>query len=711
MSSGTSILKSIIQAVNPKDKACYVHHSRWHTTTVLVGTSSGLKALVRNIFLGYITGVPSNLLASIVPKEKIVHPKNLLVALRAQWEGEDQFKVIMRGWYQRDYINVKMLLVGWKYEVVTDLLVNVRAVEHKNVIVALRAQWEGEGQFREIIRGWWTNQFEPPDYLGGNLKAFVQPYVEAYLIAELKITQPRDLLSYIKAWPYRNLQTLIYGWAISDLSAFIAERGEKYLVGSIGGHYPANLSVVIKAFYTGNYINLLSSVVSQHIFDLGVSLNYFYKEHVSLNAFLSCRPIYLLGASIVGWAHRDLYATLTTHKPPGYLPVTIVAHGGYNDLKSNIFGGLGVKNIKDLYVNISGWDYVNLLASISSINYVSLLASIVSVGGTKDLTANIKVKEIIFNEFYKFSTVNTSDLRAYIGFSLCTLRTPKSAYTSLLASLCAVITHDLGATIEGIKIKFSSSKNLGVFISYTNKYTMLSKFLSFKMSMSVSEVIRINPAFFKNSLNITFKIINGQVDLKTLITSQPHNIFLGATIRSRLLIVHGVGSDKILTEELVEIEGYIKKWSEYVDVYLKTERPIYYSGGCVFSKNYGEPIMSFIFKYVSAGGAQYEYDLSHDMYFDSTDSAIRYGFSRISGRTALVSLSATIQPIVKSLKLSVKIEGKEKINLYLNSPFTYLKSGSLSFMGTCINNISYKSKSNIFGGIQDMSSSISATPN
>ena len=212
-------------------------------------------------------------------------------------------------------------------------------------------------------------------------------------------------------------------------------------------------------------------------------------------------------------------------------------------------------------------------------------------------------------------------------------------------------------------------------------------------------------------LNVTFKIINGQVDLKTLITSQPHNASLGAIIRSRLLIIHGTGTDKVLTEQLVEIEGYRKIWSEYIDVYLRTEKPIYYSSGHVFSVNYGDPIISFLFKRYSSNGIQHEYFLDQNMYFDSTDSAIRYGFSKISSRASLVYLSATIYPVVKSLKLNAKINGEEKMILYLNFPFTYLKSGSLSFMGTCINNTSYKSKTSVFGGIQDITSSISATPN
>jgi len=699
MSSGTSILQSIIQAVNPKDKACYTNHSRWRTTTVLVGTSSGLKALTRNIFIGYLTGIPYNLNASITAEEKPVHYSDLLASLRAFYPREKNLAASISS-FIGSHTDIKAKLFGWKREAFINLSSNVVVIEAKILIGMIRCWRDGEDQFRSVIRGWRQDS--------KYLKALIQPHVKAYLNATLNTIHPVDLLSYIKSWPYRNLQINISSWAVSDLSVFIAERGERYLAASIGGHYPIGLAAIIKSFHRNEHVNLLSNITTKHISGLTASLNYFYKRDTNLNAFLSCRPIHLLKVLIVGWAHRDLSATLTANIPPWYLPATIFAHGGYKNLKSNIFGSLGVKNIKNLCANLSGWDSINLLTSILPIDCISLMASITSVGGAKDLAASIKVREIVFNEFYKFSTANTADLRVYIGFSLCTLRTPKSAYASLLASLLSVPTYNLAAAIKGIKIKFSGSKDLGIFISYTNRYSMLSKFLSFKMSTSISKVIRINPAFFKDSLNITFKIINGQTDLKTLINGQLFNSSLKATIHSRLLVIHGVGSNKVLTEELVEIDEYRRKWSEFVDVYLEARSPIYYFNKHVFSENYIEPIISFVFKRASTKGIQHDYNLDHDLYFDSTDSAIRYGFSKISGRTSLTCLSARIQSIVKNLKLNVKIKIKEKIPVYLNSPFTYLKFGSLSFMG---DNILYKSKLSMFGGIQDMTGNISATPN
>jgi hypothetical protein len=413
---------------------------------------------------------------------------------------------------------------------------------------------------------------------------------------------------------------------------------------------------------------------------------------------------------IVGWAHRDLYATINARIPAYYLRATITAHGGYKNLTMYILGLLGTQQSKCLSAVISGWQHTGLLSSIFSIKYVSLIANINSVGGAKDLKADIKVREIIFNEFYKFSTANTSDLRVYIGFSLCTLRTPRSAYASLVAAISSIPTYDLKATIEGIKVIFNGIRDLGVLINYTNKYSILSRFLSFKVSTSVTDCIRPNPVFFKNALNITFKIINGQVGLKVLITSQPHNLSLGASIYSRLLIIHGRSNERVLTEEMVEIDNYRKSWSAYIDVYLNTEKPIYYTGGKVFAKNYGKPIISFLFKRSSSLGVKHEYNLRHDLYFDSTDAAIRYGLVKTSGKVATSGLVAKITSIIKNLKLNATIQGIEKEPLYVDFPFTYLKSGSLSTMGTCINYIMYKSKSNVFGGIQDMNCNISAVP-
>ena len=152
--------------------------------------------------------------------------------------------------------------------------------------------------------------------------------------------------------------------------------------------------------------------------------------------------------------------------------------------------------------------------------------------------------------------------------------------------------------------------------------------------------------------------------------------------KSKLLIVHGRAVNKVLTEELVEIAEYIRLWSTFVDVYLTSESPMYYTNGNVFAQEYGKPIFSLLFKRQADSGVEYSYLLDHNMFFNSTDAAVRYGLERISGRMGMGSLGAAIQPIVKSLKLNATIEGKEREPRYLDSPFTYLKSGSLSFIGT-----------------------------
>jgi hypothetical protein len=642
------------------------------------------------LFVGYSTGLPTNLGASIFGEGAAYLVVDLSACIRP---------------FSTDSFDLLSILRSWNVVDDRDLLTSIACIEPRNLIAAIRAEREGFDQFYSAIHGWYQGH--------RYLDVTIQPYVEEHLGARLTAILPRNLSAYIKTWPYRNLQTNIYGWADVNLLAILAGRkqvvkGQKDLISIIGGYHPVELAATIRAFHSNNSITLLSSIVPQHIFDLNVSIKYLYRDYISLICSLTGVPIYLLNASIVGWAQRNLSVTLTAHIPPWYLPAVITAYGGYKDLKSNILCNLGTKIIRDLCTTISGWNYINLLSSISSISYVSLLATLTISGGMKDLNANIKVKEVIFSEFYKFSTVNTADLRAYIGFSSGTLRTPRSAYASLLSVLQAIPAYDLGATIAGFKIMFSGSSSLGILINYTNKYSMLSKFLSFKMSTSVSEVININPAFFKDSLNITFKIINGQTDLYASIIGQPYNASLSATIRSKLLIIHGTGSDKVLIEELVEIERYRRIWSEFIDVYLEAKYPIYYSGGHVFPNEYSEPIMSISFKRASTRGTQFTYSLDHDIYFSSTDAAISYGFSKISGRANITNLSAIIQPVVKNLKLNAKIYGKEKIPLYLTSPFTYLKSGSLSFMS---DDILYKSRSSMFGGIQDMTSSISAKLN
>lgn len=711
MSSGTSILKSIIQAINPKDKACYTSSSRWCTETILVGTSSGLKSLVRNIFVGYITGVPSNLLASIIPKEKPIYTYNLCAALRAVSVGERDLLTYINS-LVHDQADIKALLFGWKREVIADLPANVSAVEAQDIVTALRAQREGEDQFRSFIRGWWTNELEPPDYLGGNLSAFVQPYVEFNLLAFLQTIQPTDLVAHLKVWPYKNLRSDIQGYAVLDLLTRIRifTKDTSDMPANAVGYLPGNLMAILLPSRSEHY-NLNTYIFAQRIFDLSASMNYVYRDYSSLCSIIEGLPIYLLGASITGWAEKDLSASISTIMPPGYLRAIIVQHGTYSGLPAAVAGFVGIVSPINLGSYLSGWVQLDLTSFISSIEAISLTASITPKGGAKDISAYIKVREIIFNELYKFSTINTADLRAYVGFSLCSVRTPRSAYASLLSFISSVPVYDLGAVIEGIKTTYSGTKGLGVFIGYTNKYSMLVKFLSFKHSMSVSGAIRINPAFFKDSLNITFKIIKGQQDLKTYITATPHNASLGATIRSLLLIVHGSGTNKVLTEELVEIDKCRKVWSEYIDVYLQSEKPIYYSGGEVFAQNYGDSIFSFLFKRVSSFGTQHSYTLPYDVFFTSTDAAIRYGFSKISSRTSFVGLGATVSTNVKHLKLNAKIGCKEKITLYLESPFTYLKTGTMSFMGTCVNNTLYNSKLNVFGGIQDITSSVSATPN
>ena len=156
MSSGTSILKSIIQAINPKHNACYVHPSRWRTTTTLVGTSSGLKALIRNVFIGYTTGVPSDLVASIIGEIGVVHSKDLLVALRASFIGDGDLLACIRCFVPKQ-ANVEGHLVGWKRKAPVDLSSSIATIESQDIIVAIRAWREEKDQFKAIIRGWYPD--------------------------------------------------------------------------------------------------------------------------------------------------------------------------------------------------------------------------------------------------------------------------------------------------------------------------------------------------------------------------------------------------------------------------------------------------------------------------------------------------------------------------------------------------------------------------
>ena len=718
MSSGTSILKSIIQAVNPKDNACFEYQrGPWRVETVVVGTLAGLKAIKRNVFVGYRPGT-YNLGAALIVKLPDTNLGAILNIISMKQLQANMFGVVSVNLFaylrpvKSGFYDLNGRVCGWKYEAERNLTTFLTVVEHQNIIGALRAQREGEGQFRGIIRGWWTNELESPDYLGGNLGAFVQPHIELDFPASLQTIRPMNMVAYLKVWPYKNLRSDIQGYAVLDLLTRIRIFTENIsdMSASTVGCLPGNLMAWLIPSRS-EYYDLNVYIFAQHLFDLSASMNYVYRSYSNLCSVIEGLPIYLLNASVVGWAEKDLLASISMVVPPGYLRAAVVQHGMYNSLFAAVVGFIGVNSSVNLGSYLSGWAWLNLTSFISSIGAASLIASITPKGGTKDIFAYIKVKEVIFSELYKFSTINTYDLRAYVGFSLCSVRTPRSAYASLLSFISSVPIYDLGAVIKGIKTIYSGTKDLGVFIGYTNKYSMLVKFLSFKHTMSVSDAIRSNPAFFKDSLNITFKIIKGQQDLKTYITAVPHNISLGATIRSLLLIVHGTGTSKILTEELVELEGSKRVWSEYIDVYLHSEKPIYYAGGEVFAQNYGDPIFSFLFKRVSSFGIQYNYTLPYDVFFTSTDEAIRYGFSKISSRTVFVGLGASVETNVKHLKLNAKIECKENIPLYFESPFIYLKTGTVSFMGTCVNNTLYKSRLNVFGGIQDITSSVSAVAN
>jgi hypothetical protein len=697
MSSGTSILKSIIQAVNTRDTS---RTGPWRTSVTAIGTTDGLKIIKRHVFIGYIKR-QSTLLASIASAPS--QQSNLCAALRVFFVGERDLLTYTNS-FIRDQIGIKAWLRMWGRVVAVDLFTSVSAIEAQDIVGAIRPQREGEDQFRGFIRGWL--------YDNVGLVAFIQPYIELDFPASLQATQPIDIAAYLKVWPYKNLCSSIQGYAVFDLLTRIKvfTNNTFDIFASTVGYCPANLAALLLPSRS-EYYNLNTYIFAQRLFDLSASMNYVYRKFSGLRSVIEGLPIYLLNASIVGWAERNLSANISATIPSGYLKAIIIQHGTYNSLSAVVAGFIGVNSSVGLGSCLSGWAQSDLTSFISSIEATSLIASITSKGGTKDISAYIKVREIIFSELYKFSTISTADLRAYVGFSLCSIRTPRSAYVSLLASIASVPIYNLGAVIEGVKTTYSGTKNLAVFIGYTNKYSMLVKFLSFKHSMSISDTIRINPAFFKDSLNITFKIIKGQQDLKTYITPVPHNVFLGATIRSLLLIVHGTGTNKVLTEELVELEGSRRVWSEYIDVYLQSEKPIYYSGVGVFSQNYGDPIFSFLFKRVSDFGIRYNYTLPYDMFFTSTDEAIRYGFSKISSRTVFAGLGAVVETNVKHLKLNAKIECKENIPLYLESPFTYLKTGTISFMGTCVNNILYKSKLNVFGGVQDITSSVSAVAN
>ena len=736
MSSGTSILKSIIQAVNTRDTS---RPGPWRTSVTVIGTTGGLKSLKQHIFIGHITR-QSNLGASLCSYSppflslaamltSIHHtsadlpaylhlflPNSVCLAAELRIYYSSNLRAALTSIYPASadlpaYLHLFLpnnVCLGAKLGVISRTHANVGAflgvIESQNIRGILKPVRAGEEQLHSFIRGWW--------YGDSGLVALIQPHVEFNLSAFLQITQPTDLAAYLKVWPYKNLCSNIQGYAVLDLltriKAFTKSMSD--IPVSAVGYRPANLTALLRPSRSG-YYDMNVYIFAQRIFDLNASMNYVCRAYSGLCSVIEGLPICLLNASIVGWAEKDLSASISTVMPSGYLKAVVVQHGTYSGLAADVVGFVGITNSRNLGSCLSGWAQLDLTSFISSIEAISLMASITSKGGTKDISAYIKVKEIIFSELYKFSTINTADLRAYVGFSLCSVRTPRSAYVSLLSFISSVPVYDLGAVIEGIKTTYSGTKDLGVFIGYTNKYSMLVKFLSFKHSMSISSVIRNNPAFFKDSLNITFKIIKGQQDLKTHITSVPHNASLGATIRSLLLIIHGTGTSKVLTEELVEIEGSRRIWSEYVDVYLHSEKPIYYASGEVFAKNYGDPIFSFLFKRVSDFGIQYNYTLPYDMFFASTDEAIRYGFSKISSRTGFVGLGAVVETNVKHLKLNAKIECKENIPLYLKSPFIYLKTGTVSFMGTCVNNTLYKSKLNVFGGIQDITSSVSAVVN
>jgi hypothetical protein len=774
MSSGTSILKSIIQAANTRDTS---RTGPWRTSVTVIGTTDGLKSLKQHIFIGHITrqstlgaslcvySPPFSNLAAIVKSIHVAsvdlpsylrlflpdsiclgtelyafHTLSLRAALTSIHAASIDLPSYLRLFLPDSvcfgaelnitYFSNLLGALTSIHAASVDLSsclhlflrdsvylaaklgpiphVNIGAslcvIDSQNIRGILRPQRSEEDQFLGFIRGW--------RYDDSMLPAFIQPHIELDFPASLQAIQPADMAAYLKVWPYKNLRSDIQGYAVFDLLTRIRVFTKNIfdMPASTVGYSPANLMALLLPFRSDCY-NMNAYIFAQRFFDLNASMNYVYRTYSGLCSIIEGLPIYLLNASIVGWAERSLSANISATIPSGYLKATIIQHGTYNSLSAIVAGFIGVNNSVGLGSCLSGWAQLNLTSFISSIEAVSLIASITPKGGTKDVSAYIKVREIIFSELYKFSTINTADLRAYVGFSLCSVRTPRSAYVSLLSFIFSVPIYDLGAVIKGVKTIYSGTKDLGVFIGYTNKYSMLVKFLSFKHSMSVSGAIKSNPAFFKDSLNITFKIIKGQQDLKTYITSVPQNASLGATIRSLLLIVHGTGTNKVLTEELVELEGSRRVWSEYIDVYLQSEKPIYYTAGEVFAQNYGDPIFSFLFKRVSDFGIRYNYTLPYDMFFTSTDEAIRYGFSKISSRTAFVGLGATVETNVKHLKLNAKIECKENIPLYLGSPFICLKIGTMSFMGTCINSTLYKSKLNVFGGIQDITSSVSAVAN
>lgn len=650
--------------------------------TIIRGVASAevdLQALLHPI---YIDNIPATIFA--------VEPKDMLSAIK--------------GYKRAVHSNLSAIVLGAVFGETTGLDASIIAVSPRDLLAGLRGMRPSQKNLLARLKGWDRGDL--------SLIGILQPYVENDILAHINIIRPRNLGAHLKVWPYRNLKGYIQGYAASELSASVILVLISELPAYIGAHSPANLIGCIKSWSFGNTSNLSASCYAWHVADFGAIISrYFYRGFTSVAATINCVPLYNLNAALVGWAERNLSAQIVCYMPPGYLRATINAHGGYKNLSLTVRAASGVQQISNLYASLSGWQCADLSSTISSIVATNIAASITSVGGAKDINATIKVKTIIFNEFYKFSTVNTADLRAYIGYSLCTLRTPRSAYATLTSMIHSVPTYNLGATIDGYKVSFSGSKGLGVFLSYTNKYSIFSNFASFKFVTAVSDAVRPNPAFAKNSLNITFKIINGLCNLSSTLTSQPHNSSLRAKIRSKLLIVHGRAVNKVLTEELVEIDEYIKRWSANVDVYLNSESPMYYTSGRVFSKEYGKPIFSILFKRKAASGIEYTYNLNHDMFFGSTDAAVRYGLLKVAGRMGMFGLQATIQPIVKSLRLNVKIKGKEREPRYLDSPFTYLKSGSLSFIGTCINHIMYKSKTNIFGGIQDMTSSISAVPN
>lgn len=590
---------------------------------------------------------------------------------------------------------------------ITSVIGSIPSVDLKGFIGIIESP-----KLKGVIRGTLQNHLDINSYIKGKVKAhidfpaYLQSYRERYLSSTVNTTLPININAYIKPYSQISLEGIMHGYAIRHLGS------------SIGTHLPVYLNAYLRIYVMSNINGFIfgwgssttdidAYLKAGHQRDMNAFITkYFFKSSTKLSAALSSVPIYLLYSSIVGWDTRDISAAIQPVFSKDFLHAIITPHGGYRGLDVKIVSLLGRGNL-NLNTNLSGYAVFNLTSTLQSIPYNTLNANLNVKGGSKALIAFIDNTASYFNEVYNLNVSNYSNLRATVGYTLCTTRTTKSSYTYLYTSISSLAVYNLFSSITCVSKYTNGSVGLGAKINIFNKFIYNQSYFSKTEQYKVGSGIRVEPTFNKNSLNLTFKVINGYANLITSLNGLPPHLDMKANIQPILLSVSNTSS-KILYTEYVGVLEQSRLIEDFdVSVTISFRNKIYYTNGLIFTKEIDTNLFNIDFFKLKDEATLNTYRLDNKFY-NSSDEAIRYGISRVSGLAGRLYLKGTINPVVKLTNLSAYVNVVDPGTIYLK-PYIQIKQGVTSAIGCYSNLFVANNVGTLFGGIQDMTAYVNCS--